>query len=508
MTRIGTVAFVLLSVLTASSQGPASNGLSAVGCGTAYGTLFNMESRTRAYPQKDPSVDFLPNGVRPGVDLVVGVATTERADFGWIRPAGVSYYVSRDSTCAPEIEGSFLGGIETSRGAVAADPARSVIFLMTYGWYIGVDPPGTTYITLTRTFRNTLLNTTACPGGHHSLAQQRSCWRGGRVDVVQKRTDFVEIGAARLAVDERASGNGAGNVYIAYDDFDGIWLAACTNALSACSDPINVSDGDFGTHSPHVAVRPDGTVTVTWVAIASYSPANYPVKYRACTPTSALGFSCGAPRVVYEETQPLTTALLGVQPFAAPTYPSHDHRVDANGTETYVVWARCKVGIQPELGERCADADIVMAASSNGGQTWSAPACVACGFQDQFLPVARSDRARNIINVLYYTSENDAVFQRRVQVFLAQIRPGPATPDAAGEPHILTTLLNDPSGDHRIGLGESAFTGFIGIAARGTGSGASRAYAHYAYNNINALFPGPPTVGLPDQNNHLTRLDY
>jgi hypothetical protein len=225
---------------------------------------------------------------------------------------------------------------------------------------------------------------------------------------------------------------------------------------------------------------------------------------------------CGAESLVHLETQPLRETAgdnpdltagrvgLSVHPFPVFTYPKHDHRMDANGTETYVVWERCKVAL---LFERlCPDADVVLKASSNDGATWSPLTCLGCGAQDQFFPAIRTDRSRQIVNIAYYSSGSDSTFQRRVRVLLAHINPGASTPDPVTDHHTITTLLNDLSGDflameHRSGIGHS-----IGVAARGTGvDGQSRAYVHYTYNNIQGVYNGQR---VPDPNNHLSRFDY
>src|SRR5690242_6379641 len=46
------------------------------------GTRFNLEPRTSPLPQNTESVDFLPNRVSPGVDLVVGAGNDQRTSIG------------------------------------------------------------------------------------------------------------------------------------------------------------------------------------------------------------------------------------------------------------------------------------------------------------------------------------------------------------------------------------------------------------------------------------------
>ncbi len=454
-------------------------------CGKSFGTLFNLEPRTDARAQFGQTVDFLPNRVAAGVDLVVGGATDSRFGSG--------YYVSRDADCAPEFEGSLPGG----RGGpvVAADPTRNIFFMLTL--------PSPDVLHVFRSPAATLLNATACPAGTHTAAQTATCWP----TQISLATLIVSPDKAHLAVDERTTGTGAGDVYIAYGersippDIQVIKLVACTNTLSSCSAPLVLSGGDTDAHFAHVAVQPDGDVTLTWINVADVDPPTFQIKYRACTPAGApTAPTCGATSLVHTETQALF-GLLAAQDFDIATYPKHDHRVDANGTETYVVWDRCKVALLD--GRICPDADVVMKASNNNGSTWSALTCVSCAAQDQFFPWIRTDRSRHIVNIAYLSSGGDATFHHRLAPFLVHINPGGATPDPV-EPHQLVTLQNDPSGNpfHA----RAGFSDHVGVAARGTGvDGQSRAYIHSTFNNIQGTYNG---VQAPEPNNHLSRFDY
>jgi hypothetical protein len=492
---------------------------SVVGCGTSAGTRFNLEPRTNARAQYTQAVDVFRNRVAAGIDLVVGGSFDVRGLAGLLGSSLTGYYVSRDTDCVPEFEGGLPsvadplepGDVLFGMGdpVVAADPARDAVFMADLRF-----DDSTTAIGVFRSPAATLLNGTACPTGTHTATQAATCWRTKRL-VLVRVADFDGFfqDKPHLAVDERTSGTGAGNVYIAAIEFDfssgvtGIKLVACTNTLASCSSPIVISTGD-GLQFPHVAVRPDGQITLTWInVIDSFAP-TYQILYRACTPAGAPAApSCAATSLVHTETQPLPFGgFLAAQAFEVVTYPKHDHRVDANGTETYVVWDRCKVALI--FARMCPDADVVMKASRNNGVTWSALTCVRCTAQDQFFSTIKTDRSRNIINIAFVGSGGDATFQHRLQVVLEHIQPGSATPDPVADLHTLTTLLNDPSGNpDPARLGRHPFFGdHIGVAARGTGTdGQSRAYVHYTYNNIQGVYNG---VQVPELNNHLSRLDY
>jgi hypothetical protein len=476
------------------------------GCGTEAGTVFNRESRVNASVQHTQAIDLLRNRVSPGVDLVVGGSTDAR-NLGADSTTG--YYVSLDGDCTPEFEGGLPAIFEFSdRGigspAIAADPARDAIFMadlrLVFDDTVGVG--------LFRTTAATLMSSSTCPSGTHGIAAAESCWPT-RVHLTHVAgLEAHPQDKPHLAVDERASGTGAGNVYVTATQFDfgqdstKISLVACRNDLSACSQARVISGSDADAHLSHVAVRPDGEVTVTYVnAVEAGTIAE--IRYVRCTPRGAPSApTCAGPTLVHEEVLPLRFGgFLAAQSFPVATYPQHAHRVDSNGTETYVVWDRCKVA--PIGGFVCPDADVVMKASRSNGTNWSGVSDVHTGVQDQFLPAVRTDSSRNIINIAHYSSSQDTTFQRRLRVILHHILPGGGTPDPL-DSHTVTTLMDDPSGDPQ--LRGAQFTDYLGLAARGTGAdGQSRAYVHHTAHNVQGTYGGIP---VPESNNHLSRLDY
>ena len=237
------------------------------------------------------------------------------------------------------------------------------------------------------------------------------------------------------------------------------------------------------------------------------SPAfGFEIKYRSCAPATVPTLpTCGPVSLVHTETRPAFTLYhrLGPRRIVA-----HDHRLDAGGTETYVASTRCKA----LLADRsCPDADVVMKGSSDDGETWSTLRCVNCLARDQFGVAVRTDRSRNIVNIAYYTAQNDPT-GRRIQVFLAHVLPGGSgTIDNVADTHVLTTQLDDPdsvSWDGTVSPFRSpiSFRGQLGLAARGTGAaGGSHAYVHFLSQSLQGVYNG---VLVPDQNNHLSRLTY
>jgi hypothetical protein len=501
--------------VTSAEPVPQDPGTVSAVCGAAAGTRFNRESATNPRSQLPVGVDFLQNGVASGVDLVVGLFDDDRFLNG-----SSSYAVSRDADCASEFEGGLpniadpleAGDVVSpiGSGAVAADPARNVFFTA------GVYEDGTTSgIGILRTTRTTLLSPAACPAGTHAPAAAATCWPARRI-VGAVSSSGAEVDAPHIAVDEKTSGTGAGTVYIAYprtvfspSGATRIFLVACTSNLGTCTPPQLVSGVSNNTISPHVAVRPvvgvvdPGYVTLTWLDLDQFPGL---IRYRACTPvTPPTVPTCGPITTVDAVDFGNISSVLTAGGLVQLPLPQHDHRAEGSTIETYVVWSRCR----PVPAFVCPDTDVVLRASSNNGATWSALGCVDCNPQDQFNPAIRTDRARGIVNVAYYSSQGDPTFQHRTQVMLGHINPGAALPDPP-ERHVITTFLNDQT----VGAGGGGLFGFfrgfgpggMAVAARSLGAnGTSRAYVHHLANHLQGNYGG---LLAPDPNNHMSRLDY
>lgn len=502
-----------------------------VGCGTSAGTRFNREPRTPpdALPQNSPAVDFLLGSGLQGSDLVVGAANDFRGFFGGIGESATGYYVHRNGSdanaCAPQFEGGLPSITDRATGevllaggdpVVEADPARNAMYIA------DIRIGGASTIALFRSTSSNLNSTTACPPGTHTASQAQTCWPTS-VEVNPKQDGSLEL-LPHIAVDSRTigSGTGAGDVYISaliVTPLEGnlIFLAACKNDLSACSPGAIISGADSNTEASHVRIRPDiatkpnGSVTVTYVNISEGPPPDflpiYDIKYVTCTPAGAPAApACSFPTLITTENQPISfrggglgNGSLATTGFTFATYPKHDHRQDQNGVETYVVWDRCKVGLIAG-GGICPDADIAMAASNNNGQTWTfGNVDVKPG--DQYFPWIATDVFSNVVNVAYYSTTGDAM-NHRPKVVLAQIAPGPATPDPVSTTQTLTTIGMEPSGDFF--LRDSFIGNRIGVSARGTSIG-SRAYVHYVHNVVNGIYNG---AAAPEQNNHLSQFSY
>jgi hypothetical protein len=443
-------------------------GAPSLPCGGAAGVRFNLEPRPDPLPQDGTAVDFLPGAGLAGADLVVGaandmrlltagsgVAPDFRGVFGMTSQTG--FYVHRSGSdpnpCSPDLEGGLApvpspisGNAMVGVGypAVAAYPPGQSFFIA--DTRVGEGEAGDSAIGVFRTTAANLDDPSVCPDGTLSQSDSEQCWPV-RALVNLSSTLSRTNSSPSLSVDERplASGAGAGDVYVSATQFQGsarVFLAACKNDLSACSAPVVVSDTDTAGTS-NVAVRPDGGVTVTYTANVTGgfgNPTAVRIKYVACQPGGAPAPpSCSPPRLVFSESHAIPFIPSNPQTglhsnrFVLQTFPKHAHRMDVNGIETYVVWDRCRVSTAiPYPGltfvNKCADADILLAASADNGQSWSyAPLDVDA--QDQFQPWIAVDRASNTVHIAYYTSAADTLFQHRPRVALRQIPPGGSTPD-------------------------------------------------------------------------------
>jgi hypothetical protein len=518
----------------------------ALPCGSLAGARFNLEPRPDPLPQDGTAVDFLPDAGLGGGDLVVGAANDMRLltsgqgvapDFRGVPglSSQTGFYVHTEGSdpnpCTVDLEGGLASVPHPVSGnplvgvgypAVAAYPPGQSFYVA--DTRIGEGEGSESAIGVFRTTAAILTDPARCPPGTLSESQSRQCWpTHALVDLGTTFTRFNQY--PHLAIDERALGTGvgAGNVYISGTEIglgtgpahSSIFLVACRNDLSACSPPVTISGSDYAGLS-HVSVRPEGGVTATYTVQTgglTPTPTTADIKYVACQPRGApAAVVCAPATLIARETQAIPFSVFDAQgpldsnKFVLSTFPRHVHRQDANGTETYVVWDRCKVSTAvPYPGltfvGRCVDADIVMAASADNGRTWRF-AGLDTSAQDQFQPWVSRDRATNVIHVGYYTTNDDILFQHRARVALRQILPGGSTPDPPTAAEVITTVPIEPNGDPVL---QGIFIGhYLGVSAR-TGASGVRVYVHYTHTAEPGTYNG---VSDPEQNNHLSRIDY
>jgi hypothetical protein len=495
------------SPLASAMQLTSNSAAIGTACGTS-GTKFNREGTANAMPQNEESLDFLQNRVAAGADLLVSGANDYRGFLGGLGNSATGYYIQRaNADCAPEAEGGLpalanpnTAGAQLLGGGdpvVAADPARDVFFMAD----LRFDDTATA-IGIFRTTAANLMSTTTCPTGTHTANQAAACWPQHRL-LATKPAPMQQYfqDKPHVTVDERASGTGAGRVYVTGTLFDmvastsRIWIIACTNDLSSCSSPAFVSGSDMQTQMSHVSVRPDGGITVSYENVSSTGDTLL-IRYARCTtaapPTAP---TCSAPVTVFNESKPLV--YMGASDFRITTYPKHAHRTGASGTETYMVWDRCKVAITSGAG--CPDTDVVLTHSTDNGATWSTPAVIDTAAGNQFFPWIAVDKSIGTMNIAYYSATES--WKHRFNVKLVQVPAGTATPNA---PQTVTSGTNEPDADPFLG---GAFIGdYIGIAARGsTTTGQSVVYLGYTWNARNGSYGG---VSTGQQDNRVSRLTY
>jgi len=479
-------------------------------CNASNGVRFNLEPRVKATTQNQAQADFLLNRIAPGDDLIVQGAQDWRGAFPsntWDNSVS-GYYVHASSTadCSVQFEGglptfTFQGDTEMGIGDtfVAADPARDAFFAVDLRF--GTNPQQG--IGLFRTSASTLLDPKACPSGTHLQAQAASCW-------MTTPPVFMALAAnaPRIAIDERATnaGVGAGDVYVVADPLS-IFLVACTNGLN-CGQSVLVSGSDSIAEFPDVQVRPDGVITVSYIVVNSVGNTGADIKFATCIPAGAPKPPvCGKPTLVTHLANNLlpnnTTnmELVNYGPVVF-TFPKHANRADSgNNFTSFLVYDDCKSPFtqgNPPFTV-CIDAEVMMTASTDGGQTWSAPVSVDTAPGHHFLPSITTDTSIGIVHITYYSAEGDK-FNHMVRVFRNQINPGGVQlGPAQAVTKLPDTIDNSFNNAFLLDL-------YMGAKSRGNGvSGQSRLYMSFDSTLVPGTYEGEPA---PDANNNIIQVSY
>ena len=491
----------------------------AMPCTGPSGARFNLEPRAGAVPQQNPAADFILNGAGPGADLIVQTANDGRGSVATSNWDGSlsGYYVHRAAGggCGVQFEGglpsfTFQGSTVTGVGdaSVVADPTRGAFFMadLRFGSTAGIG--------LFRASAANLLNPTNCPNGTHLQTQAVSCWMQTPPALVNPVAQPFFSSQFNLAVDERATGTGAGDVYIAANGFvtsrnsDEVYVTACSNATLQCSPLVFLNNNDIA--FPYVQVRSDGMIMV------SYMAAGGQLEFVTCTPSGAPKAPvCGQPVLATKVANPLPTnargelitTLNGIDNFVLYTYAKHASRKESNGSfTTFLVYDDCRAPYtQPPPPQnsptQCMDAEVNLVLSTDNGQTWSTPVSVDTAGGHHFLPSITADQSTGMVSVVYYTTETDP-FHHLTRVFLNQIAPGSTT---LGAPQVITQSLAPM--DVAPGFMNVDFDDFhIGAIARGTGAaGQSHLYTSFNRTVVNGTYNGKL---LPEKNNHIALSTY
>jgi len=498
------------SVATDNSDGPVSSPSVTVNL-DCNGTRFNREPRTNALPQNTESVDFLPNRVSPGVDLVVGAANDQRTSIGGFD----AYYVHRQgSTCGVDFEGTLSSAAIDP--TVVADPARDAFFFA--DMFLSLSQ----VVEVGRTTAANLLSSTACPSGTQLNGNNPNCWPVVRTaDFTNPSISQAALLDPHMAVDPRTSGTGAGDVYVVahYENLTkvpfpaSVQVIACKNLTLTCGSPVVASGTDTFGSFPYVQVRTDGLITISyWTYTKPFGTQPNPIdiKFVTCTPQGAPKAPlCSTPTLVATSNVPGLFAP-GDSGFQNSLFPKHANRLEADGTTftTFLVYDRCQsiIGSPNFVAPACSKIDVVFTFSTDSGATWSTPEVVESEGH-QFFGTIRNDTSTETINIAYYSTQDD-LFLQRAKVRIRQIAAGSTV---LGPANILTTASTDPdAGIQNLiepgGQGVIDFGDRIGLAAGGTGTaGQSKVYVHYTWSNVFGKFSGS---AQPDQNNTLLGLSY
>jgi hypothetical protein len=532
--------------LMTAPTGRVTPSVTVTGCGTASGTRFNLEPATNPVPQNEPPVDFLPGELSGGTantDLVVQSANDFRdfvsAAFGGL--TGV--YVHRDATQAcyggtdfelasptiadPLQAGQFLTGEGDPR--VIADPTRSQFIFTDLR-----DDTFTSAVGLRRVLVSNLTNTTTCPKGTQTIAQATTCFGTAAVALGASQEDNEDFDNSTQ--DPRASGTGAGDIYVTWTRFDNdfvptteIDLAVCTatfTSLANCSTPIIVSAAaDTSVQFAWMSVVPAGTNAGKLTVVYMNSTGALPqIKMAVCTPNGApKAPTCAAPTVVTTLATPITSfSDVG---FTIGGLSDNTLRITSmakvanrgDGT-TFIVWDTCKVQPFTASGgtfeSPCMDADVELGFSTNLGTSWTFPAAgVDTGTgTHEFFPAISVDNTQNITNIVYYKSMDTLLYKNRMRVMLKQIPAGSTTPGAVVP---VTTAGDSPNGDPNIPLFAPQYGDYIGVSGRSTSATAGTGRAYVGHTNDSRLgtfictfCSGATGAQNPESNNHVSKVTY
>ena len=485
-------------------------GAKSVPCNSKTGARFNLEPRANAVFQNGPTADFILNGAGPGDDLIVQTANDWRGAFPsntWDNSM-TGYYVhtSKTADCSVQFEGGLPnigGGTGLGESVVAADSTRGAFF-MVGDEFIG---PGGGYA-LFRASAADLMNPKICPPGTHLQKQAQSCWMQTPPVLLDSNSEnfYQELG---IAVDERPTGTGAGDVYVVASDLASLYLVTCTTSLKCSSLQTVATFSENFNQYPYVQVRSDGVITISYTGDGTYP--NLPIMFVTCTPAGAPNPPvCQQPVSVTTVSQAQLDSQLGNINFllGAPLYPKFANRKESNGQfTTFMIYDQCvNPYSNPPLPNEsnntiCLNTEVNMTFSQDGGQTWSAPVSLTPKAAFHFFPSITNDASTGTVSIAYYSTEGDSFF-RNTRVFLSQIPPGSTTVGPAKAVTTFTPIDDDPGNVAVTG----AFDYRMGAVARGTGtSGQSHLYLSFDSEAVDGTYNKKP---LPELNNFVDLIQF
>lgn len=488
----------------------------SVPCNAPAGTRFNLEPRVNATNQSAASADFLLNGVGMDNDLVVQTASDSRG----LSHSNSGYYVHRSTTpdCSVQFEGglppfqfqgdTFIGTNAQGGGPlVVADSARNAFFAAD-----GRTGNNSAGIGLFRAAAADLLNPAKCPNGTHTVAQATSCWMQTPPAFLDSLPVFDEAGEPFLAVDERATGSGAGagDVYVLYGNGPTpISIVACTNSLicgAAALIPVPANTINLPYGGVDVHVTPMGLITVSFGLLPRDGrQKGETLFFTTCIPAGAPNPpTCAQPTVVAKVANEILTSqgapLQNLNGFHLEiTAPRHATRPGpGNDFTTFLVYDDCVAPLTSVFGTpACAGGEVNLTISSDSGKTWSKPISVDTKVGHHFFGNVATDGSTGTVSIVYLSTEGDPNFHQS-RVMLNQIAPG----STKLGPQQRITSVHDAT-DMFTGAENFDFLNDlgIGVVSRGTGSaGHSRLYTSFNSSLDKGLYEKEP---LPDLNNDI-----
>lgn len=210
-----------------------------------------------------------------------------------------------------------------------------------------------------------------------------------------------------------------GNVYAAWSDFHGsgcneILFSRSTDHGATFSAPMKVSKGICGNQGPSMAIGPSGQVYIAWEATTGGAFAKAPgtINGAGFAVSSDFGKTFSKPRIVVQY-QPFVSTQFsgngarecGDAPFACPTgftFP----RFDLAGPYLAADNVHGTVVMAFQATQPTGQGQIEFATSSNGGNSWSAPALLAPNpTGHQLYPFLTASAGR--ISAIWYDSVGD-----------------------------------------------------------------------------------------------------
>ncbi|MGC2111321.1 MAG: hypothetical protein WA655_17535 [Candidatus Korobacteraceae bacterium] len=494
--------------------------VSVTGCGTASGTVMNLEAAANAVAQRGPSVDFLLSELGSGKDLVVESGYDSRLG-SFDSYSGI--YVHRDPSQ------SCYGGTDFEMGnytiANPFDPSDMLIGMggarvladanSSHKQFIFADLRAdgeAAGVGLRRVPASNFENTSTCPAGTLTFGQEATCQ--GATAILVDPSVYEMADSVSIAQDPRSSGTGAGDIYVVNTQFGSfgsvIHLTACKatfSSISDCAPTITVSGSQNQTQFPSVAVIAGGSNAGTIVISYGYSPNN--VEFVSCTPHGAPTHpTCGSHHLVRSDTNVISTyfSLADNPGLALNTWPVIAARTDSGGGQTiFIVWADCKVPTYSGYPvEGCIDADIVMAVDTSLSSPSFAFHHVSTSSGHQIMPAIAYDTGQNIVTIAYYSTKSDA-YKNKVVMEMNQIASGSIT---VGSTVDVTTSYDSIAGD---GTNTDSFDSnpmgdFTGLAAHGgSGAGSSRVYLGFTNNARMGTYTG---ISNTQADNNVSRVTY